>query len=237
MPKVAVVTGQSRGLGLSIAAALREAGWSVPAVTRSDVDMGSATSILRFAKWLRREYREVHLLVNNAAILGPVGTLADNDWLEWEQTIRVNLLGPACLMQSIVPMMSKGGKIINVAGGGATGNLPRRSAYAASKAAMVRLTECVAAEVADRGICVNAVLPGPLPTGMRQQIVDAGESVEMTGEEALERAVRLCLYIASSEADGITGKVISARYDAWPFSNALKSDMRNGDKYTLRRVE
>ena len=125
------------------------------------------------------------------------------------------------------------------------GPLPRRSAYTASKAALVRLTETVAEEVKEYGIEVNAMLPGPLPTDMLDEIIAAGPN--MLGDEeyqahtnlrgksvgALERATALCIYLATDDSRGLTGRTISARYDRWPIDLASLSP----DRFTLRRVD
>jgi 3-oxoacyl-[acyl-carrier protein] reductase len=140
------------------------------------------------------------------------------------------------------------GKIINLSGGGATAPLPYISAYAASKAAVVRFTETIAEECKDYGIDVNAVAPGALNTRLLDEILVAGE--EMVGKQFYEKALQqkegggtplqkgadLCVYLASAESDGITGKLISAVWDPWPAFNQRKAEIMSSDLYTLRRI-
>jgi NAD(P)-dependent dehydrogenase (short-subunit alcohol dehydrogenase family) len=141
------------------------------------------------------------------------------------------------------------GKIINLSGGGATKPLPGLSAYAASKAAVVRLTETLALEVKDWGIDVNAVAPGALATRLTEQLVDAGPErvgaalhaqmvkVRADGGTPLRYGAELCGYLASAQSDGLTGRLIAAVWDPWPFAEAISRELADSDIYTLRRVE
>lgn len=242
--KVAIVSGTSRGLGKALREALRET-HIVPDAPRSRLDITSEPSIRAFVADVMAEHGRIDLLINSAAILGPVGVLETNPWQEWQETINVNLLGAVRLTVEVLPIMKAQGhgKIINIAGGGATNPLPRRTAYAASKAALVRFTESLAEE---GRIEVNAVLPGPLPTDMLDDIIAAGpealgaiehaEHIRLNSDGALERALALCLYLASPESDGITGKTFSARYDQFPFTKSLKRAMAKSQIFSLRRV-
>ena len=102
------------------------------------------------------------ILVNNAGVYGPMGRIEDIDWDEWVQALQINLFGTVLMCRAILPHLREQGygKIINLSGGGATAPLPRISAYAASKAAVVRFTETLAEEVRDDHIDVNAIAPG-----------------------------------------------------------------------------
>ena len=133
-------------------------------------------------------------------------------------------------------------------GGGATAPLPNISAYAASKAAVVRLTETLAEEVKSLGIDINAVAPGALNTRMLEEVLKAGPNKVGTSlyQKALkqqedggappEKAAELCLFLASSQSDGITGKLLSALWDGWANFDTHQEDIRNSDIYTLRRI-
>lgn len=229
-------------MGAAIAEGFRAGGYEVPACTRREMDVSNHLSVARFFS----QFDHVDVLVNNAGVLGPVGALSVASIEAWEQVLATNLLGPVRAIQAALPMMAWGGKIINIAGGGATGPLPRRIPYAASKAALVRLTDSLAEELRDQGIDVNAVLPGPLPTDMMAEIVAAGPEAlgqaehaahlvyQCHGTEALDNAVSLICYLASEAADGLTGKVLSARFDKWPLD--VKAAMAS-NRYTLRRVD
>ena len=151
------------------------------------------------------------------------------EWDAWEQAIRVNLLGSVLFYRAPLPHFRGNGygKIIQLSGGGATSPLPRLSAYAASKAAVVRFAETLAEEVRGSGIDVNAITPGALNTRLLDEVLEAGP--EGVGASFYERALeqrssggtpldlpaRLAVFLASAESDGITGKLISAPWDPW----------------------
>src|SRR5262249_14598488 len=132
---------------------------------------------------------DVSILVNNAGVYGPIGRLEDVDWVAWAEAIRINLLGTAQMCRAVIPLLrARGyGKVVNLSGGGATAPLPRFSAYAASKAAVVRLTETLAEELRDARIDVNAIAPGPLNTRLLDQVLAAGP--EAAGEAFYRRAL------------------------------------------------
>jgi 3-oxoacyl-[acyl-carrier protein] reductase len=198
----------------------------------------------------RRLWEGLDVLVNNAATLGPIGKVWENDWQEWQTTIRVNLLAPIELCRACLPWMQKcgQGKIINLSGGGATGPRPHFSAYATAKAGLVRFSEILAHEVDDLNVQVNCVAPGMLNTDMLQAIVAAGP--EKTGLEEYaqaiqqvekggtlpQRAADLCVFLASAASAGITGKLISAVWDPWEQLPKYLDDLRDSDIYTLRRI-
>ncbi len=192
----------------------------------------------------------VDVLVNNAGVYGPKGRIEDIDWNDWVEAIEINLLGTVFACKSILPHMKENGygKIINLSGGGATAPLPCISAYAASKAAVVRFTETVAWECRDYGVDVNAVAPGALNTRLLEEILAAGPSKvgqsfyekslaqKQSGGTPLALGAKLCVYLASSESDGITGKLISAVWDPWESLAEHKQELAESDVYTLRRI-
>jgi NAD(P)-dependent dehydrogenase (short-subunit alcohol dehydrogenase family) len=213
-------------------------------------DLSSAIDTSKFAQNTMEWMGEVGALINSAGLLGPIGPTAKVDWSAWEETILVNLFGTVRMCQAVVPSMLKAGfgKIINLSGGGATSPMPGFSAYAASKAAVVRFTETLAVELVGTGIEVNAVAPGLLKTRMVDQIVEAGpnraghQQVEAAlkctdaGEAPLQRAARLCVFLASAASEGVTGKLISAPWDPWEDLPNRLDDLQNTDIYTLRRI-
>jgi len=269
--QVALVTGAGRGIGRAIAAALAEAGADLillartaseldetaaqvrgfgreafplvaDVVQRSDVQQAVAAGLARFG--------HVDILVNNAGVQPPIGTLVDNDPQQCEQAIAVNLLGPFHCLQAVLPGMieRRQGKIINLSGGGATGPRPNFSAYAASKAAVVRLTETLAEELRPHNIQVNAIAPGAVNTQMLDEVLAAGEAAGRELADARQRAVRggtpaelaaaLVVFLASDAADGLTGKLISAPHDGWQTWDAGRIAALSGSPwYTLRRLD
>ena len=189
-------------------------------------------------------------LVNNAGIYGPKGLIEEVDWAEWVRAIEINLMGTVLPCRSVLPLFrSRGaGKIVNLSGGGATAPLPRLSAYAASKAAVVRFTETLAEELRGTGIDVNAVAPGALNTRLLDEILTAGP--DKVGQSFYDRAVKqkadggapldqgaaLCAFLLSAESDGISGRLLSAVWDPWRDLPARRAELSRGDIYTLRRI-
>jgi 3-oxoacyl-[acyl-carrier protein] reductase len=191
----------------------------------------------------------LHVVINNAGIYGPIGPTEDLSLSDWMQAWQINVTGTLLVCQHAVRAMKPlhAGKIINVSGGGATTPMPRLAAYAATKAAVVRLTETLAEEYRADNIEINAVAPGPLHTRLTEQVLAAGP--ERAGAEffaknkkwADEGAVdpklgaALCVYLASVESDGITGKLISAQWDPWKDLQKFRTELKS-DIYTLRRI-
>ncbi|MEK7750658.1 MAG: SDR family oxidoreductase [Acidobacteriota bacterium] len=189
-------------------------------------------------------------LVNNAGVYGPMGLTEEVDWAEWRRAIEINLMGTVLLCRAVLPVFraQAKGKIVNLSGGGATAPLPRFSAYAASKAAVVRFTETLAEETRGSGIDVNAVAPGPLNTRLLDQVLAAGpERVGQAFYErslkqkqqagaCLEKAAQLCTFLLSDASDGITGRLISAVWDRWPSLPTRIAELSQTDIYTLRRI-
>ena len=272
--RAAIVTGGSHGLGLEIARRFVASGARVlicardsSALDRARVELESIASDPgsieaaavdvalpeavegMVARALER-FSRIDVLVNNAGVYGPKGPIEDVAWDEWDQAIRVNLLGSVLCCRAVLPNFRANGygKIIQLSGGGATSPLPRLSAYAASKAAVVRFAETLAEEVRGTGIDVNAVAPGALNTRLLDEVLDAGPELvgdsfyeraleqRSSGGTPLELAARLAVFLASADSDGITGKLISAPWDPWTELAAHADALRETDVYTLRRI-
>lgn len=191
-----------------------------------------------------------HILVNNAGVYGPKGDIAGADWAEWVKAIEINLFGSVLMARALVPhFKAQGhGKIIQLSGGGATNPLPGISAYAVSKAAIVRFAETLAEELRPHSIDVNAVAPGALNTRMLDEVLAAGpekvgqafyersQQQKNTGGVPLSIAASLIVFLASRASDGITGKLISAQWDRWQEWPDHLDALNRSDVYTLRRV-
>jgi NAD(P)-dependent dehydrogenase (short-subunit alcohol dehydrogenase family) len=271
--KNALITGASRGLGQEIARAMWRQGANLVLVAQAEtpllefrdqllrnrtagqvyvvaVDLTAENAASKIVEAARRVWDHLDILVNNAAILGPIGNVWENDWDEWQATLRVDLLAVVALCRTIVPWMIErgGGKIINVSGGGATAPRTRFSAYATAKAALVRFSETLAEEVKGSNIQVNCIAPGALNTDMNRAVLRAGSEKAGTDEHARAvalaqnengistHAADLCAFLASSAADGISGKLISAVWDPWQKLGDHVEELQSSDIYTLRRI-
>lgn len=170
-------------------------------------------------------------LVNNASIQGPVGPFERNSMNEWVDAVTIDLIAPVDMCYLIVPAMLKQGhgKIVNLSGGGAASARPNYTAYATAKTGLVRFSECLAAELADRHIDVNCVSPGKMPTDM----LPPGETCQ---PDAMQKAAELVVWLLSDESNGVTGRLIAAQWDDWQgqhFKDWIKKD---SNLYTLRRI-
>ena len=272
--RAAIVTGGSHGLGLEIAriflasdarvlvcgrdakslgsarAELESLASDPTSVATAMVDVSEPEAVERLVNDAVERFSRIHVLVNNAGVYGPKGLTEDVAWEEWEHAVRVNLFGSVLCSRAVLPHFRANGygKIIQLSGGGATSPLPRLSAYAASKAAVVRFAETLAEELRGTGIDVNAIAPGALNTRLLDEVLEAG--AERVGESFYERALeqrssggtpldvaaRLAVFLASGDSDGITGKLISAPWDPWEELPSHADDLRSTDVYTLRRI-
>jgi 3-oxoacyl-[acyl-carrier protein] reductase len=270
----AIITGASVGLGRVIAAAFLVEGASVSICGRDRQKLAEARRELSVLTTYGRRviaipcdvscqdqvddfigqsieaFGRVQILINNAGVLGPIGKTDEVDLAEWRRTIETNLYGVLLPTRAVLPHLRANGygKIVNLSGGGATSPRPFFSAYAVSKAAVVRLTENLAEELRGTGIDVNAIAPGALNTRMLAQTIAAGPErldgtqfsqairQQETGGASPERAAELCIYLASQASDHITGRLISAPWDPWSTLHERLDDLQGTDIYTLRRI-
>jgi 3-oxoacyl-[acyl-carrier protein] reductase len=231
--KVAIVTGASRGIGRAIALAFGREGAKVAVTARTTEalehlvnqleDMGgdalSVTADVREEDDLKHiandtlsRFGEVHILVNNVAIIHPHFDLVEFDANLWREVIDVNLTSVALLTKAVLPAMieRKRGKIINISSIGGRRGAKGRSAYRVTKAGLISLTESVASEVKPYGIDVNSICPAGVETeGYREAFGSEGrvdDSRLMQPEEIAEIAV----FLASDASSAITGTSIDA---------------------------
>jgi NAD(P)-dependent dehydrogenase (short-subunit alcohol dehydrogenase family) len=272
--RTALITGANQGLGKAIAHAFVLAGANVFLCARDEskltevqtelqgfcktgqrvevmrADVSKRDDVDRLISTALAAFPQIHILVNNAGVYGPKGPIEDVDWEEWVQAIEINLFGSILIARALLPhFKTQGyGKIIQLSGGGATAPLPFISAYAASKAAIVRYMETLAEEVKANGIDVNSIAPGALNTRLLDEVLEAGpEKVgrsfyeralrqKSEGGSSFERGAELSVFLASAKSDGITGKLISAIWDPWEHFPEHLDNLQKTDIYTLRRI-
>ena len=216
-----------------------------------EADVSKTADVERLFSLALRELPTFSGLVNNAGIYGPKGPSEEVAWDEWAKTIEINLLGtvyPCRVAVTEMKKLGRKGKIVNLSGGGATAPLPFISAYAASKAAVVRYTETIAEELRDFGIEVNALAPGALNTRLLDEVIAAGPRTvgakfhekalkqKAEGGAPLDVGARCAAYLLSSRSDGVTGKLISAMWDPWEELESHLHELKSTDIYTLRRI-
>jgi NAD(P)-dependent dehydrogenase (short-subunit alcohol dehydrogenase family) len=266
----ALITGGSRGLGAVLVRRFWLDGYNLGVVSRNEADirqvlndlpqrgnqtaislacdLGRPAEVAGLIERVKSSFPKLNVLLNNAAIQGPVGTLESNGLLEWQRAVQVNLLAPVALCQGLISALAAdGGAIINLSGGGATGPRANFSAYATTKAGLVRFSETLAEELKPKGIRVNSLAPGAMKTGMLAEVLAKGAVAgdhELTlankvfedGGASMDRVADLALFLASDAASGITGKLISAVWDNWDVWPRHLSELSTSDVYTLRRI-
>lgn len=178
--RTALVTGAGNGLGRAIAQALASAGHRVVLVGRrmeplretaaligletrtAVVDVADPDSVAALTRELADE--AVSVLVNNAGVAGPVKPMVEIEPAEWDEVFAVNVRGMFLMCRAFVPpMIARGyGDIINLASVSGKRPLAMRTPYAASKMAVIGLTNTLGAEVGPAGIRVNSLSPGPV---------------------------------------------------------------------------
>ena len=193
--KTALVTGAGRGIGQAVAVDLAAAGMTVALMARSEDQLaetaqrvkhlgGTAVVVPADLADLRQATRAVHLvndqlgavdvLINDAAMVGPLGPSVSVDPTEWAVTFSVNVVAAAALSFAVLPVMVERGwgRIVNVSSAIAAhpGAMVGMNAYAASKAALEAHTVNLAAELAGSGVTVNAFRPGSVDTAMQAGI-------------------------------------------------------------------
>ncbi|RME75157.1 MAG: SDR family oxidoreductase [Chloroflexi bacterium] len=188
--QVVVVTGAGRGIGRATALALSEAGAAVVLVARSGdqitgvadeirqtgrpalaiaTDVSDATQVDHLLVLTLRAFGRVDILVNNAAVVEPIGKVWETSPLAWQKLMAINVIGPYLCARAVLPhLLERGsGRIINVSSGAADKNLQGLSAYCASKAALERFSGTLAAEVEGTGVVVSVLRPGIVDTDMQ----------------------------------------------------------------------
>jgi 3-oxoacyl-[acyl-carrier protein] reductase len=235
--KVAIVTGSARGIGRAITEALAQRGCHVVVADRIveqaqttaqevaaqygtrtlalPVDVSNNTSAKEMVDRAISEFDRVDILVNNAGITRD-NLIMRMDEADWDAVINVNLKGAwNCAKAVIRPMMKQRyGRIVNISSVSGLAGQAGQTNYSASKAGIIGFTKALAREVASRGITVNAIAPGFIPTALTNDLrVELVESIlkatpmgRMGKPEEVAYAV---IFFASEEAAYMTGQVLS----------------------------
>jgi len=179
------------------------------------VDVRDAEAFARAVQALEQDSRPVEVLVNNAAETA-TGWFALDDAATWEEVLATNLLGAASCTRAVVRgMLARGrGAVVNIGSVACQRALPGQSAYATAKGGLEALTRNLAAELAPRGIRVNAVVPGVLDVGMarrmpqelRQRVLDHVPAGRAGTAPEVAAAV---LFLASDAARYVVGQCLA----------------------------
>jgi len=247
---VALVTGGATGIGAAIARKLAGAGATVVVAGRSGerlrafaaqigahaivADVSDEGSVAALYEAIDRGPGGPDVLVNNAGVTGPVAHAADMDMAAWDETLAINVRGTLLCIKYAVPRMRRrgGGSIINMSSLMGLRGTPMRSAYTASKYAVLGITDAVSQELGPDNIRVNALCPGAVNGELMQRVIAARSQAEglhpdeitrkhYTDKASLRRWVEpeevaeAALFLASPESAAITGERL--RVDAGRF--------------------
>ncbi len=266
--KNVLVTGGGRGIGKRLALGFARLGAKIALLSRSKAELDLAQIEIEQAGAnalrIRADVTDpeqlalavdrvrvvfggpVDILICAAAIQGPLNSFTQSTWKAWNEVIEINLMGVVHSCRAVLPSMieKRAGKIIALVCGAGVSPLRNFSAYATSKAAVVRFVESLAAEVADYNIQVNCFDPGPAYTNLTDEIIRAesrldgsviseAKETRRTGGVSPELQLEHATFLASERSNHITGKLIHVT-DDW---KKLQSASLRPDALTLRRTQ
>jgi NAD(P)-dependent dehydrogenase (short-subunit alcohol dehydrogenase family) len=248
--QVALITGGGRGLGRAIALGAAQTGAQVAVTARSKSELTETVELIRQAGGhalalpadvtdhhavvgvvaaAERELGPIDVLINSAGSFRALGNAAQVDPAEWWREVEINLRGPFLCAHAVLPgrMARRRGRIINIVSAAGLQAIEAVSAYGVSKAALIRLTEALAAETQPYGIAVLAAHPGTVRTPMSEyaatspQIQKRAPLIQQWfqqlfaegGDTPMEQAVAFMLAVASGRVDALSGCYLSVDDD------------------------
>ncbi|MFN0264364.1 SDR family NAD(P)-dependent oxidoreductase [Tepidamorphus sp. 3E244] len=230
----AIVTGAARGIGLAIARRFLAQGWRValvdidaqtlgsirgemetPDTLIIEADVSDPAQVARAVSETEAHFGRIDALVNNAgiAIFKPV---LETSYEDWSRVLAVNLTGPFLTVQAAAPVMMKsgGGAVVNIGSISGQRASTLRVAYGTSKAGLAHLTKQQAAELAEIGIRVNCVAPGPVDTAMAKAVhsaeirADYHDAIPLNRYGTEEEIAEVVVFLCSPKASYLTGQTI-----------------------------
>lgn len=245
--RVAIITGGSRGIGRAVSLAFAHEGAKVAVASRDrtrcdevvaqisknggdaisiQADVSSEADVTKMVEQTKDKFKRVDILVNNAAVNLPYRTVTELSLDEWNWIIGINLTGTFICCRAVLPQMitQRFGKIINLASIGGRIGAAGRAPYRASKAAIINFTECIAAEVKEFNIDVNAICPGAVETDMMSEITGGKIPKHAMPTEDI---AAVAVFLASDESRAVTGTSINAFGRGNPLFGASTSFRRS----------
>ncbi len=236
--KSAIVTGASRGIGAATARALAAEGAAVTLLARGReavealaaelrrtgaqvqamaCDVADFVQVQTAVNGARNAFGRVDILINNAAVIEPIGSLSSSDPVAWARAIDINVKGVYHGMRAVLPGMRAQGSgiIVNIGSGAAHNPLEGWSQYCSSKAATAMLTRCGHLENKGRGIRVVSLSPGTVATDMQRKIRASGinpvSQIEFSAHAPVEAPAKAVVWICGPDAAEFAGQEVSLR--------------------------
>jgi NAD(P)-dependent dehydrogenase (short-subunit alcohol dehydrogenase family) len=265
--KSIVITGASSGFGAAFAHALADDGHQVficarrtdllsqvaaksPSIVYARCDVSRESEVKNYFQKIRAQTESIDVLIHCAATLAPIGKFNEVRSDEWITALTANVFGAYAAVRHAVPLMKpeRRPRILILSGKAAFEPMPNISAYAASKAAIVRLVETLAVELVTQNVAINAIAPGFAPTGIHKATLSAGperggehfrvtEAFLASWSSSMDIPIECIRYMISDASAKLTGKTISARYDPWgePEFNEMIDEIASSCLYTTQR--
>lgn len=207
--KVVVVTGAARGIGRAIAIELLESGFFAALCSRnlqtmasleteissfagsfmiSSVDISVEEDVGRFISSVAEKKGKIDVLINNAGVVH-TGPVEKTDTEQWDEMMAVNAKGTFLMVKHALPLIPRGGHIVNIGSNASKKGFPGWAAYCASKFAVLGFTNSLREEVRERGIKVSAVLPGPTKTDIWDSLGGEWDRAKMMSPEITAKTV------------------------------------------------
>ncbi len=254
--RVALITAGAAGIGLAIAKRLHSEGIKVIAVDKDSnaiesmmaenpdfnpmlADVSLAIEVERIFQEIQSTCKRLDIVVNNVGISGPTAMVEDTDIEQWEKTLQVNLDSAFYVTRLAAPMLKeRQGLIINIASVAGLFGCPLRSAYVASKWALVGLTKSWAMEMGEAKVRVNAICPGSVAGPRIDRVIDSDAHERDRSTEEIRDIYRkqsslgcfaqaidianMAWFLCSDDAKHISGQALAIDGNTETLSNWLK---------------
>ena len=196
-----------------------------------------------------RKDLNVFAAIHTVGAQAPIGSLINQSPKLFRKSTEINFISAFLFTKFCVSRMDKEARtsLVFFSGGGATFPRPDFGSYGSAKTALIRMIETLSIELNSYNISANVISPGALPSQMMKEIITKKETVSDTelqaatetlheGDLALQKVMNLVDFLLGDEAIQISGKLISAKWDAWQNWATHMDELRNSDVYTLRRI-